>query len=131
MAIHVADLFYDRLFELDPLLEEQFPEDLSAQRPRFMNAVGAAVAALDDIDAMRPTLLDVGRRYLSQGIGPGHYVTLGKALLWTFEQSLAEDFTPPVKEAWAALYADMSGTMSQAVSTRDGHDSRGHTQLAI
>src|SRR5690349_15095801 len=111
MAIHVADLFYDRLFELDPSLEVLFPEDLTAQRPRFMNAVGAAVAGLDDMDALRPTLLDIGRQNLSQGIQPGHYDTLGKALLWTFEQSLAEEFTPPMREAWAALHADMSRAM--------------------
>jgi hemoglobin-like flavoprotein len=106
MAIHVADLFYDRLFELDPSLEALFPEDLAAQRPRFMNAVGAAVAGLDDTDALRPTLLDVGRQNPSQGVLPGHYDTLGKALLWTFEQSLAEEFTPLMKEAWAALHAE-------------------------
>jgi hemoglobin-like flavoprotein len=106
MAIHVADLFYDRLFELDPSLEALFPEDLTSQRPRFMNAVGAAVAGLDDMDALRHTLLDVGRQNLSQGVLPGHYDTLGKALLWAFEQSLAEEFTPLVKEAWAALHAE-------------------------
>jgi hemoglobin-like flavoprotein len=106
MAIHVADLFYDRLFELDPSLEALFPEDLTAQRPRFTNALGAAVAGLDDTDAQRPTLLDVGRQNLTQGVLPGHYDTLGKALLWTFEQSLAEEFTPLMKEAWAALHAE-------------------------
>jgi hemoglobin-like flavoprotein len=108
MAIHVADSFYDRLFELDPSLEALFPEDLAAQRPRFMNAVGATLARLDDMDALRPTLLDIGRQNLSQGIQPGHYETLGKALLWTFEQSLAEQFTPLMKEAWAALHAEVS-----------------------
>jgi hypothetical protein len=29
MAPHVAELFFDRLFELDPFLEDLFPSDLS------------------------------------------------------------------------------------------------------
>lgn len=131
IAIHVADLFYDRLFELDPSLEALFPDDLTAQRPRFTNALGAAVAGLDDLEAMRPKLQDVGRQSLGQGVQPGHYDTLAKALLWTFEQSLAEDFTPPVKEAWAALYADVSKAMLQAVDARDGHPPRERLQLAL
>jgi hemoglobin-like flavoprotein len=131
MAIHVADLFYDRLFELDPSLEALFPEDLTAQRPRFMNAVGAAVAGLDDMENLRLGLRDIGRQNLSLGIKPGHYDTLGKALLWTFEQSLAEDFTPPMKEAWAALYADVLGAMREAIEIREGQPSRGPLQIAI
>jgi hemoglobin-like flavoprotein len=124
MAVHVADLFYDRLFELDPSLEGLFSEDLTAQRPRFMKAVAAAVAGLDDMEAMRTELLDLGRQNLSRGIQPGHYDTLGKALLWTFEHSLAEDFTPPMKEAWAVLYADVSRTLLQAALVREGHAPR-------
>lgn len=131
MAIHVADLFYDRLFELDPSLEALFPEDLAAQRPRFMTAVGTAVAGLDDMDALRPTLLDIGRQNLSQGIQPGHYDTFGKALLWTFEQSLAEEFTPPTKEAWAALYSEVSRAVRDAGDVREGPPPRERLQLAL
>jgi hemoglobin-like flavoprotein len=119
MAIHVADLFYDRLFELDPSLEALFPEDLTSQRPRFMDAVGAAVAGLDDMGAQRPTLLDVGRQNLSQGVLPAHYDALGKALLWAFEQSLAEEFTPLMKEAWAALHAEALHVEARHVEALD------------
>lgn len=139
MAIHVADLFYDRLFELDPSLEALFPEDLTVQRRRFMSAVGAAVAGLDDTDAQRPTLLDVGRQSPSQGVLPGHYDTLGKALLWSFEQSLAEQFTPLMKEAWAALHAealhveDRQGprAVRDAGELREGIPARERIQLAV
>lgn len=129
-AVHVADLFYDRLFELDPSLEGLFPEELAAQRPRFMNAVGAAVAGLDDIESLRPALQDIGRQNLSHGVQPDHYDTLGQALLWTFEQSLAEQFTPAMKDAWAALHAELSRAMVQ-VGAREGQPARGRLQLAL
>jgi hemoglobin-like flavoprotein len=140
MAVHVADLFYDRLFELDPSLEELFPEDLDTQRPRFMKAVAASVSGMDDLEAMRPLLNDLGKRQAADGLRESQYVTIGKALLWTFEQSLAEDFTPPVKDAWAALYALLSSAMIQGAQSltqvvtpgvREVPKPREHRQLAV
>jgi hemoglobin-like flavoprotein len=131
VAVHVADLFYDRLFELDPSLEVLFPEDLDTQRPRFMNAVGAAVGALDDIQGFLPSLCELGRRQQAEGVCEGHYITIGKALLWTFEQTLAEDFTQPVKDAWAALYAQVSNALVQGAAPREVFKPRGRTQLAV
>lgn len=131
MAIHVADLFYDRLFELDPSLEELFPEESSVQRPSFLSAMATAVNALDDGEGLGPVLQDLGRRNQSQGIEADHYVTLGKALLWTFEQTLAEDFTPPVKDAWAVLCASLSGAMLQGAEPREAYRPRELAQLAL
>jgi hemoglobin-like flavoprotein len=125
-AVHVADLFYDRLVELDPSLEELFPEDPHTQRPRFMKAVAASLNALDDLEAMRPFLNELGRHQATDGVRDGHYVTIGKALLWTFEQSLAEHFTPPVKDAWAALYGQLSSAMIQGA-----HDPQPTTVAAV
>jgi hemoglobin-like flavoprotein len=118
VAVHVADLFYDRLVELDPSLEELFPDDPDTQRPRFMKAVAASVSGLDDIEALRPMLNELGRRHAADGVREGHYVTIGKALIWTFEQSLAEDFTAPVKDAWSALYAQLSSALIQGAQSR-------------
>jgi hemoglobin-like flavoprotein len=131
MAAHVADLFHDRLFELDPSLEELFPEDLQAQRHRFLKAFGAVMAGLDELPGMLPLLQDVGRRLRNQGFRDGQYVVMGKALLWTFEQTLAEQFTPAVKEAWASLYAFVSSAMVAGAESRDLHKPRVRTQLAM
>lgn len=131
MAAHVADLFHDRLFELDPSLEELFPEDLQAQRHRFLKAFGALMAGLDDLPGMLPLLHDVGRRLAHQGFREGQYVSMGKALLWTFEQTLAEQFTPAVKEAWASLYAFVSSAMIGAPELRELYRPRERTQLAM
>jgi hemoglobin-like flavoprotein len=130
-AIHVADLFYDRLFELDPSLEGLFPEDLSVQRPSFMRAMAAAVNGLDEVEGERTVLQDLGLDSQSRGIEPGHYVTLGKALLWAFEQALAEDFTPLVKDAWAVLCASVSGAMLQGAEPQEAYSPRGLTRLAM
>ena len=131
MSAHVADLFHDRLFELDPSLEELFPEDLQAQRLRFQKALGAVMGGLDDLPGMLPLLQDVGRRLDNLGFRAGQYVLMGKALLWTFEQTLAEEFTPAVKEAWASLYAFASSAMIAGTESRELHKPRAQTQWAM
>jgi hemoglobin-like flavoprotein len=48
------------------------------------------------------------------GVLPAHYDTVGAALLWTLEKGLGPDFTPEVKDAWAAVYGILAGTMKDA-----------------
>jgi hemoglobin-like flavoprotein len=117
-SVHVAELFYDRLFELDPSLEELFPQNLSVQSTKLMRAIGAVVRGLDDMERVTPMLQDLGRRHLDYGARPGHYVTMGKALLWTIEQSLEGEFPPRLKEAWAEVFAWVSSLMIDAANER-------------
>ena len=119
MALSVAELFYDRLFELDPLLEDMFERELSKQGPRLISAMGALVMGLGDLESMLPIARDIGRPHVSYGVRTGHYTTFGKAWLWTLEQTLAEEFTPTVKDAWAAVYALVSSVMIEAAEGRD------------
>jgi methyl-accepting chemotaxis protein len=114
MAPHVAELFYDRLFELNPLLEDHFPADISEAGAQLMQTIGEAVAGLEDPGSVTPCLHELGRYHLRHGMRPGYYETMGSALLWTLEQSLAEDFTPRVKEAWSVVYQLFSAVMLEA-----------------
>lgn len=119
MAPHVAELFFDRLFELDPFLEDLFPSDLSKLGAEWMRALGLAALqltqrGLEEPSRLAPCLEGLSRMHVDIGVRPGHYVTMGNALLWTLEQSLAEDFTPRVKEAWSAAYQVFSALMIQA-----------------
>lgn len=118
IATQVAELFYDRLFELDPLLEDLFERQPAELGQRLMRAMGALVTGLADLDAMLPVARDIGRRHAGYGVRTGHYTTFGKAWLWTLEQTLAEDFTPSVKDAWAAVYALVSSVMIEAAEGR-------------
>lgn len=114
MAPHVAELFFDRLFELDPFLEDLFPSDLSKLGAEWMRALGLAALRLEEPSSLAPCLEGLSRMHVDIGVRPGHYVTMGNALLWTLEQSLAEDFTPRVKEAWSVAYQVISALMIQA-----------------
>ncbi len=114
IAEAAADLFYNKLFELDPGLEALFKGDIKEQGRKLMATLKLAVKGLDDLKKLVPVVQDLGRRHAGYGVKPEHYGTVAVALLWTLEQGLKDDYTPEVKEAWTAVYALLAGTMVEA-----------------
>jgi len=114
IADDAAALFYRRLFELDPSLRAMFRGDMSEQRRKLMNMLGAAVRGLDRLEQLVPVVQDLGRKHAGYGVEDRHYDTVGAALLWTLEKGLGSGFTPEVKEAWAAVYGLLASTMQTA-----------------
>lgn len=111
IAGQAADLFYDRLFEIDPELRSLFKSDLSEQKKKLMQMLVAAVRGLDDLDALVPVVRDLGARHHGYGVRDEHYDTVATALLWTLEQGLGEAFTPETREAWVEVYGILAATM--------------------
>jgi hemoglobin-like flavoprotein len=56
IASAAASLFYDNLFAADPALQPLFKGDMARQGQRLMAMIGAAVAMLDDLPSLVPTL---------------------------------------------------------------------------
>jgi hemoglobin-like flavoprotein len=117
IADAAADLFYGRLFALDPSLRPMFKHDLTEQKMKLMQTLAVAVRGLDDLDSLVPVLQALGRRHVDYGVEAPHYDTVGAALLWTLEQGLGDDFTPATEEAWIAVYDIVAATMKEAAET--------------
>lgn len=109
-----ADLFYGKLFELDPTLRPLFKGDIKEQGRKLMTMITLAVKGLDDLPALVPAVKDLGRRHAGYGVTAAHYGTVATALLWTLEKGLGDAFTPPVKDAWTQTYTVLANTMQQA-----------------
>ncbi|MCP4327044.1 MAG: hemin receptor [Alphaproteobacteria bacterium] len=115
IADTAADLFYRRLFEIDPTVGRMFNHtDLGEQRKRLVHVLDAAVTGLDDVDELIPVLESLGARHAAYGVTDAHYDTVGTALLWSFEQCSARSWTGETAEAWAAAYGLLSGVMRTA-----------------
>jgi hemoglobin-like flavoprotein len=114
IAEHAAALFYDNLFLADPRLRPMFKGSMQEQGRLLMQMLGAAVRLLDRPDELTPVLRQLGRRHAGYGVTTTHYVTVGSALMDTLELGLGETFDRPMREAWAAMYAMVSGTMIKA-----------------
>jgi len=100
IAADAADLFYQRLFTLDPSLRPLFPDDLEEQKRKLMQMLGLAVKGLNQPERLVPVLEDLGRRHGTYGVKDEHYDVVGEALLWTLAKGLGDAFTPEVEEAW-------------------------------
>ena len=111
----IAEMFYTRLFELDPSVMPMFKVGMKEQGAKLIRMIDTTVAGLDRLDDLAPLIEDLGRRHSSYGTLPEHYDTVGVALLWTLEQGLGREFTAEVRNAWAEAYTALAHTMKQAV----------------
>ena len=112
-----AELFYGRLFDLDPSLRLLFRGDMTEQGRKLMTMINTVVMSLDRLDPLLGTVEDLGRRHVGYGVTEAHYDTVGSALLWTLGQGLGAQFTPPVEVAWAEAYTTLASVMKQAAYT--------------
>jgi hemoglobin-like flavoprotein len=118
IAGKAADLFYDKLFLMDPGLRPLFPEDLTEQKKKLMSMIGRVVTALRDPSGVVPAIQDLGRKHVGYGVKKEDYTTVGGALLWTLEQGLGSAWNAEVKDSWVAAYTLLSGVMIDAASSR-------------
>ena len=114
IAETAADLFYARLFALDPTLKPLFKGDMKEQGRKLMRTLAVAVNGLDNLEQIVPTVQDLGRRHVGYGVELKHYDTIGAALLWTLEQGLGAAFTKDTGEAWGAVYTLLATAMKDA-----------------
>lgn len=116
IADTAAELFYARLFELDPAVKPMFKGDMKEQGAKLMKTIGIAISALDDLDPLIDILKDMGAKHAGYGVKDMDYDTVAAALLWTLEKGLGEAFTDEVKNAWAAVYTTLADVMKQGAS---------------
>jgi len=115
MADEAARLFYDRLFEIDPTTRPLFKTtDLAEQRRKLIQALTVVVRGVDHLEALVPTIADLGRRHVQFGVTDVHYDAVGAALLWTLEKGLGSGWTPEAKIAWSCAYALLADVMRAA-----------------
>lgn len=113
IAPQAAALFYHNLLAADPALTPLFRGDMIKQGHKLTRMPGAAVSKLDDLDTLVPILQSPAKR-CGGGAKEALYPTVGAALLQTPAQGLGADFTPPVREAWAAVYSLVADVMIRA-----------------
>jgi hemoglobin-like flavoprotein len=112
-----AELFYGKLFELDPELKPLFKGDMAEQGNKLMTMINTVVESLENVEELVPAVQDLGVRHAGYGVKDEHYDTVAEALLWTLGQGLGDDFTDEVKEAWTAAYVVLATTMKDAAAS--------------
>ena len=118
IADTAAQLFYGKLFELDPSLKSLFKGDMREQGRKLMMMIGTAVAGLNDLPHLVPAVEALGRRHAGYGVEPRHYDTVAQALLWTLGQGLGGAFTPEGEAAWTETYVTLANVMKKAAAAK-------------
>jgi hemoglobin-like flavoprotein len=120
IADTAANLFYSRLFEIDPSTRKLFrATDMAAQRKKLLQTLSFVINGLDRLDLLVSKVEDLGRRHAGYGVTDAHYESVGAALLWTLEQGLGRAWTPAVASAWTEVYGMLSGIMRNAAARAD------------
>ena len=63
-----AELFYGRLFVLDPSVKPMFKGDMTEQGKKLMKTINIAVQALDNVEPLIPTLKEMGAAHAGYGV---------------------------------------------------------------
>jgi len=111
-----AELFYGKLFELDPSVRAMFKGDMKEQGRKLMTILNTAVNALTKLETIVPAVQAMGKRHVDYGVKDEHYDTVGEALIWTLGVGLKDDFTDETKDAWLAVYTLVATTMKEAAA---------------
>lgn len=117
IADTAVEIFYDKLFIIDPNLKHLFPKNeelMHSQRNKLRDMLASAVNGLSNLDALVPILQGLGRRHIDYKVEKAHYDSVGLALLQALETGLGDEFTPEIKDAWAEVYGVMASVMTEA-----------------
>jgi len=109
-----AELFYGKLFELDPTLRPLFKGDMKEQGAKLTAMLAAVITGLTRLDSIVPAAQALARRHAGYGVKPKDYETVGAALIWTLQTGLGPAFTPETEAAWTRTYGVLSSTMIAA-----------------
>jgi hemoglobin-like flavoprotein len=110
-----ADLFYNKLFELDPALRPLFPDKMVYQKSKLMKMLDLAVDGLTNLEELVPKVQNLGRRHAHYfDATPPMYATVGAALLDTLKKGLGDSWDEAHEEAWTVVYGVLSSTMIDA-----------------
>jgi hemoglobin-like flavoprotein len=116
MRDDIAELCYDRFFELAPDARCLFRGDMERQRVKLMDMIAALVGSLDQGALFRSMVEQSGLQHNRFGVRPSQYAAMGEALMWSLEYKLGPSFTPELRESWKALYASVQAEMLRAAA---------------
>ncbi len=126
---HLAQVFYQHLFRLQPQLRTLFSEDLSIQHRMLMSALKLCVENLRQTQRLVPYLLELGQRHARYGVQPQFLGVMGRALLDALA-SVDEEWGHEVEAAWSQAYEHIAKVIAQGLGQAQVSESHSSTPRA-
>ncbi len=105
--------FYRRLFELAPEVRPMFTREMDLQARKSSDTLAWVISHLEHHDELCRELRELGARHAGYGVKIDQYAPVGSALIWMFQRTLGDRFTPEMEEAWLDFYAFASFEMER------------------
>ena len=112
----LMDEFYSRLFAAAPAVRPLFPADLKRQKTMLLAALVLLRKSLRNLDAIVPTLRNLGARHVAYGARPEHYPVVGASLIASMAAIAGEEWKPEHERAWKAAFEIVAGTMLEGAA---------------
>ncbi len=109
-----GEIFYQRLFELDPNARQLFWGNLQHQGTALFLMLDMIVKSLDIQDKIVPIIFDLGKRHAMYGVRDRDYQPFEQALMDTLSSINGDDFTQDERNAWRAAFAFLADIMREA-----------------
>jgi hemoglobin-like flavoprotein len=106
-----AELFYGKLFSLDPELERLFTGDMTEQGRNLAAMISIVVRSLGQPESVAVALHGLGRRHAAYGVKARDYETVSVALVWTLAHALGDEFSDEAEAAWRDAYRLLADAM--------------------
>lgn len=113
-AARLPELFYRRLFELDPSLRGLFHGDMRSQGQKLANMLLFIVQGLTQPEVLLPAVRELGARHANYRVKDEHYATVERALVDALGESLGREFTAEMRRAWSRALRVLSCVMIEA-----------------
>lgn len=113
----LMDIFYQRLFELDPEVQRLFGgTDMPAQKKKLLSTLVLLRNSLRDPAQLVPALKGLGARHAGYGVAPEHYPVVGQALISAMMEVAGPAWHPQYTGAWMDAYQLVQDTMLEGAS---------------
>jgi hemoglobin-like flavoprotein len=108
----LVDTFYARLFAAAPAVRPLFARtDLRRQKTMLLGALVLLRKSLRDLDAIVPTLRDMGARHVAYGAEAAHYPVVGQVLIASMAEIAGDAWRAEYEHAWAEAFDIVAGAM--------------------
>lgn len=106
-----GELFYQKLFEINPSLQALFKNDQELQTRKFISMMTVFVSKLQHTEELANVLDALAKRHVGYGAKVSHYPMVGKALLAVLAQQLDQRWNLETQQAWELMYQTVADSM--------------------
>lgn len=112
-----AEMFYKRLFALEPETRALFKGDMQSQGRKLIQMLLVAVNGAFNLEGVDADMRTLGEEHIGYGVKVEYFEPLGTALVETVASTLGSDFNNEMREAWEVWYNALAEMVKRGMET--------------